>query len=67
MNTIKFNKQLYPKEIILQCINDYNKHLHAEFEDINDYLLVKHPPEEQKIALEFGNYVLAMVRANARS
>ncbi len=62
---LKFNKQLYPMEIVSSCVQDYATHLHAQFSEGVDYAVLTFPDEEEEIAYEFANYVLAGVRAHA--
>lgn len=65
MIVLKFNKELYPKEIVFVCAQDYAPYCHAAQTEDEPYLLYTFPEEEKGIAREFANYVLAAVRSHA--
>ncbi|MBI4441344.1 hypothetical protein HY639_04190 [Candidatus Woesearchaeota archaeon] len=65
MSSSKFHKTLYPKEILLACIEMYAAFLHTVTDEDGDYIVLTYPDTEKKVAREFINYVLAEVRSHA--
>jgi len=65
MNMLKFHTELYPKETVTRCMQEYAPYFHGVQDEDGGYIQFTYSEEEKGVALEFLNYVLAAVRAHA--